>query len=212
MQVVIPISLKKAISKQRLTSFGEPEKEPEAVQGRYMWNTKLSESFYPALSLLEVALRNTVNEGASTKYGSDWLTNARVLAAKENEAVEKAKQRLERERKQVTNSRLVAELNFGFWTSLFDVRYEQKLWPSLLGTCFPSIPRAIRTRKTLSKALNDTRNLRNRIFHYEPIWHWTDLDRHHSRIINILSWVSTDLVALLAKIDRFEQVNKERPL
>lgn len=74
-------------------------------------------------------------------------------------------------------SRVVAGLSFGFWTSLRNQRNEQRLWPSLLKTAFPFLPKGQRTRKTLSTRLDKVRCLRNRVLHREPIWHWRDLVR-----------------------------------
>ncbi|WP_444945362.1 hypothetical protein ACJJIP_13825 [Microbulbifer sp. VTAC004] len=60
--------------------------------------------------------------------------------------------------------RVIAELSFGFWTSLLDRRYKQVLWPRLLKTAFPEMPRRLRTRNNLSRRFQRICHLRNRIF------------------------------------------------
>jgi hypothetical protein len=90
--------------------------------------------------------------------------------------VTEAKSKLTDASKSITPGRIVAELNLGFWTSLFNAYYEQKgasdprLWPRLLLAVVPRMPRRQRTRRNLVRYLNDIRALRNRVFHHEPIW------------------------------------------
>jgi hypothetical protein len=105
----------------------------------------------------------------------------------------------------VTPGRLVAELHFGFWCSLFDVRYEhgQRLWPWLAQEIAPYAPKASRQRKILSARLNRIRLLRNRIFHYEPIWHWKDLADQHLAILEVLDWMNPSVTSLLNTMNRF---------
>ncbi|WP_177420368.1 Abi family protein [endosymbiont of Lamellibrachia barhami] len=78
---------------------------------------------------------------------------------------------LSRQHKVLNPGRIIAELNFGFWSSMLDKCYEQVLWPQLIKTAFPYMPRKIRTRKVLSQQFHKIRQLRNRIFHHEPIWY-----------------------------------------
>ncbi|HKK10318.1 MAG TPA: hypothetical protein VJ939_05745, partial [Bacteroidales bacterium] len=71
-----------------------------------------------------------------------------------------------REKKAIATGRVIAELSFGFWTSLFDSRFEKTLWKNLR-LAFPNCPKHIRQRKTMSSKFNGIRKLRNRIFHHE---------------------------------------------
>lgn len=107
--------------------------------------------------------------------------------------------------------RLVAELSFGFWTTLFDVRYEQGriLWPRLFSARLldASSPRSMRSRKALSPLLNRIRHLRNRVFHHEPIWHWNDLPQQHQLALQMIGWFSPALRATIEPNDRFVSVH-----
>lgn len=38
------------------------------------------------------------------------------------------------------------------------------------------------------------RILRNRIFHYEPIWHWPDLDQRQIELKNLITWMNQNLL------------------
>lgn len=127
---------------------------------------------------------------------------------REKKQIEQAKEDLRKENKKVKAGHVVAKLSFGFWTSLFDVRYEhgQVLWPKLLKPTFPGLSRIQRTRTYLSRELNRIRFLRNRIFHHEPIWHWKDLSNQHISLINLTSGLSPSASQYLNIFDQFQSV------
>ena len=219
----LPIaSLWRLVSAERIGTYrrGAAEDE-EDVLARYLWNIALCEALYPSLHCLEVALRNVVFEAAAATFasaaavsgaGGCWLEHPGILHADEARAVRAAAQRLGRRGKPCEAGRLVAELSFGFWTALFDVRYEQDrvLWPRLFGQkIFAHAPRQQRSRKALSPLLNRVRHLRNRAFHHEPIWHWSDLTDQHALVCDLLGWMSPDLGAMVAAFDRFPRVHRE---
>jgi hypothetical protein len=215
-------SLWRLVSAQRIDSFrrGTASGEEE-VLARYLWNIALCEALYPSLHFLEVGLRNVIFEAAAATYpvgtgaggaAGSWLEHPGILHADEARAVRAARQRLSRRGKPCEAGGLVAELSFGFWTTLFDVRYEQDrvLWPRLFGQkIFAHAPRQQRSRKALSPLLNRVRHLRNRAFHHEPIWHWSDLTQQHALVVDLLGWMGPQLRATGSAVDRFPQVHRE---
>lgn len=167
----------------------------------------LSESLYPVLQVLEVALRNSIHSAASHYFGrNDWYNDHHIIHSKDVGALDKAKGILTRQRKPLEPGRIIAELNFGFWTSLMDRRYEQVLWPQLIKIAFPYMPKKVRTRRVLSRRFNKIRRLRNRIFHHEPIWYWQDLPQQHEQILEAISWIEPAVKELVMTIDRFPQI------
>lgn len=173
---------------------------------RYLWNLALSESLYPLLQNLEIALRNRLYKVISAHYkNAYWLEEVDILYAREQQLVKAAIAEIRKSGKTVSPANIVTELNFGFWTSLFDRRYEhqQRLWPILLKSTFPHIPVRLRTRATLSKILTRIRHLRNRIYHYEPIWYWQDLPQQHQQIIAVMGWIQPSLIRFNNFLDRF---------
>lgn len=168
----------------------------------------LSESLYPSVQLLEIALRNTIHRAASQHFGREsWFDVHDVLQHNhERDAIQKAKIALTQQNKPHEAARIVAEVSFGFWTSLLDRRYEQTLWPKLLKPAFPYMPRALRTRKELSKRFHTVRQLRNRVFHHEPIWYWRDLTEQHWQILEALAWIEPAAHDLVRAMDRFPAV------
>ena len=77
-----------------------------------------------------------------------------------------------------------AELNFGFWTYLFDKEYgyrdpgEPRLWPRLIDKVLTELPRSIpRERDAIQARLTPIRELRNPAFHHERIWKYPDVQQ-----------------------------------
>lgn len=209
------------LSSERLRPYASGGTTRQAIEN-YLWNIALCEALYPVLNILEVGLRNSLDRaiGAEypvTSYGRvmSWLDrNPGVVAQDDVGMVNYAIRRLQEKHEALSHGKLVAELTFGFWTSLFDVRYErgQILWPTLLRAVFPHMPRNIRKRRHISPQLNRIRHLRNRVFHYEPIWHWADLREKHDEALEVVAWISPALRGSLDAINRFPEVLNASPL
>lgn len=176
----------------------------------YAWNNILCESLYPALQGLEVTLRNSIHAAASSVFSNDYWFNS-VLIQQEQRRLVEVTARLKSLGKPSAASAddFVSGFNFGFWVSLFDSRYEQILWPRLLKGVFPHIPRRLRTRQNLLQRLDPIRILRNRVFHYEPIWHWKDLPQKHDTILEIIGWVNPIMLDMVNLFDRFAEVHRD---
>jgi hypothetical protein len=133
----------------------------------------------------------------------DWLLNHKILEPRDLEKVRKQASRLTKVGKGVTKDNLITELNFGFWTGLLDTRYEMKLWRSkIIKRTFPNMSPKLRTRHHLSRHFNKIRKLRNRIFHYEPIWYWQDLKEQYAAIRTAIEWIEPAALVLCTP-DRF---------
>lgn len=201
--------LKQAISHERLEGYSSRKEMmgQESVYAHYAWNMALSESLYPSMQGIEIALRNSLHTAASQRFGSEkWFDDQLLVHERDRGFVSSAKEILVKSGKPVEPSRVIAELSFGFWTSLFDVRYEQRLWPWLLKPVFPYMPRTMRTRAELSRRLNKIRIMRNRVFHHEPIWYWKDMERQHRDLIEAISWINPAMARFIAMLDRFPNV------
>jgi hypothetical protein len=137
----------------------------------YAHNLLLAEAMMPMLNVLEIALRNGINARLSKHYGRiDWW-EAWLGAAEfnwQNKEIANTKAKLTRKKEVLSADKIVAELTFGFWTSLFNTTFQAILWKDLR-LVFPCCPKSIRQRHTISSALNQARDLRNRVFHHEPL-------------------------------------------
>jgi hypothetical protein len=182
------------------------------LKGAYLYQANIiaSEALYTPLSILEVALRNKINRQLVRKYNrTDWYADwykhpvMRFAWPEINTAIK----HLHEEGKPVLPDKIIAGLMFGFWTSLFNDRYERELWKNLRFV-FPHMPRQIRQRKNISAPLNDIRRtLRNRIYHNEPIiFNIPILNGHYQNILRLLDWMGVDLLTYNNRIDRFSTI------
>jgi len=96
-------------------------------------------------------------------------------------------------------------------TKIIDARYERSLWQKSIKNIFPSMPRSLRTRHVILARINRTRKLRNRVFHYEPIWHFEDFEKRHDEILETIMWISPDVETLVRSKDRFQEIFLRNP-
>nr|WP_288837453.1 hypothetical protein [uncultured Flavobacterium sp.] len=198
--------LERLLSAKRLETYynlfqGDKER---AIQ--YYWlNTQISESLYPLLCNLEVALRNSIHNSFSIHFKSEeWFSQ--FSQPELFDQVNVAKRKILTGKHNMTADKVVAELTFGFWTALFNKQYAKYFWKPLM-YAFPHLETADKRRDKIAYKLNQVRKFRNRIFHYEPICNdLTALSINHGYILDILNWINADIVKETKKIDRFDNL------
>lgn len=135
----------------------------------YRYNIKLCQKFYGVLGVLEVVLRNAINEHYSTIFSDDeWLitqSNTGFLTLSQAD-IFKERDKLMRKRS-YTHDKLVASLSFGTWTIMFSKNYYKNAGKTLL-QIFPHKAHGM-NQKQVYKELDSIREFRNRIAHHEPI-------------------------------------------
>jgi hypothetical protein len=209
--------IQQGLSSERLgayaVSHGGVAPDPCATLARYLLNMALCESLYSPLQLCEIALRNAIHRHASALIGRvDWYDDPGFLltpwAADE---VTKAKSKITKTGKPITAGRVVAELQFGFWSSLFEAHYEQRtpFLPSAFKAVFPCLPKSLHKRRERKGDLDKIRLLRNRVFHHERIVHWKDLDAQHQLVLDVISWVSPEARQMADALDRFSAIRQQ---
>jgi hypothetical protein len=94
----------------------------------------LSEALYPTLHGLEIALRNAVHAAATDIYGTSYWFNQHSAinpkstpASRQHHSINTARAKVTNRKVEVTPGRIIAELNFGFWTTMLSGPYEQSL-------------------------------------------------------------------------------------
>jgi hypothetical protein len=203
----------KVFSDERMQKYfdAHPENESLAI-AHYQFNIEISESFYPCLSVFEVALRNAINRELITKFGTEeWYNHfsATPGLSKLTKEITIAQMQIAKRGEFVAPSKVGAELTFGFWTRLFNSEFELILWKDLRRV-FPYLPKAKKQRKHVSAPINNFRNFRNRIFHNEPIcWNLAKLSEIHVQIIEVLGWINKDLPGWMKQFDRFGSVSEK---
>lgn len=198
-------SIISSISKERFQPYLNrcSGNQSEALK-LYQKNIEVSQAFYAPLSVLEVTLRNKIDDSFKRHFNSEeWLTNA--LPPELLKPVVEIEIRLNRSKKNTSNSRILAELNFGFWTTLFNRQYAKVFWKPL-HQIFQDIPSEKRKRNIVSARLNHIRNFRNRIYHYEPvIWDLSELKKIKNEIEEVTKWLDSSTSQWVSTFDSFYQ-------
>lgn len=199
-------NLKRCLSDDRLSSYAGNGATEEVTIARYLLNISLCESLYTPLQLCEVALRNRLHQHLTHFNGTEeWYNNgAFPMTEWANQEIKKAIERIQKNLKPVSAGRVIAELQFGFWTSLLEHHYEHlQVWPSGFKFAFPYLVKSKHNRKEIKRTLEEIRILRNRVFHHERIVHWTNLDAQYTSIIDVIGWTSRETQNLAKALDRF---------
>ena len=177
----------------------------------YQCNIELAESFYPCLSILEVALRNALSRELETMTGrEDWYAVFPTTPGLSNlnRYITKASKQIAGRHEIVTPSKIIAELTLGFWVSLLNAEYELLLWKHLR-RAFPYMPKHLRQRKNVSSPLNSFRSFRNRVFHNESIcWSMKRVKEIHNELYQVMGWINKDLPTWALSLDRVDETKK----
>jgi hypothetical protein len=195
----------------------------------YKANLKVSQAFHPLLGILEVVLRNRINDIMTAHFNdSDWIINQKTGFMSDpslkyiqkrkkklivnkflKEEIEKAEKRIKKTGRAITSGKIIAEQTFGFWTDLFEIHH-YKLLKGKPIQIFQTLPTGY-GRKEVNNELDAIRRFRNRINHNEPICFVGDnidfkktINIYHS-IISILSWINPELLTLTTNLDAVQQ-------
>jgi len=121
------------------------------------------------------------------------------------------KQRIQNYGDPVTPDRVVSELMFGFWVVILSRNYDSRLWrgggSAALKNAFQRIPKKKRQRQVIHQQYNEIRELRNRVFHYEPIFDDQYLLNRYGEVKRGLHWLNPRMVDVLEWYDRFPDVH-----
>ncbi|ABQ71552.1 protein of unknown function DUF1526 (plasmid) [Rhizorhabdus wittichii RW1] len=160
----------------------------------YTYNVQLSAALYGPLHMLEVVLRNMADAQLAAQHGAAWIDDPAILVTNyQTGAIAKARQTLQKDGKAATRPQIVAELNFGFWASLFGPK-SHHLWQSLR----PIFQAKGVQRGVIARDLRDLRILRNRVAHYEPIIA-LPLAQRYASITTLTGWLSPSAATWIAK-------------
>lgn len=204
-------TLERPVSRVRLESYRDGGHDFDMLVN-YFYNIELSEALYPTLNAFEVALRNSVH-GVLAKHfqTSYWFDQSGFLPNRQIRQVVATRDKLTKSGKYHDADRIIAELNFGFWHSMFNSPFERDIWrPSrsaLVLEAFPQIPGRMRSRQDVWDRCDRIRIIRNRVMHFEPIWSRPHLENDHGKILAALRWISIEMHDTIAICDRFPSVH-----
>ena len=201
-------TLEAKLSSPRMSRYLEAERYDRArAAATYRLNMQITESLVVMFHVLEVVLRNAVHH--EMKYSArreDWYEEWRdqPRLADLYGYIEAARAKLRKRKEKATPDKIVAELSFGFWTTLFNKKY-MALTSKALMRVFRRCPNRLRQPGLIGARLNKTRELRNRCFHHEPII-WSAAQEIHAQACQLIHWISADLADWMGEHDRFPAV------
>jgi abortive infection bacteriophage resistance protein len=187
----------------------------------YEWNNELGAALWQLISLVEVALRNSIDLkmceraerlGASAHWifdeGCEFGRRKNSTQHRDPyKAINAAIQRVEANKKTLSAQQIISETTLGFWQQLVSTKM-RKLWPDL-ASAFPYAPS--RDQKYVSELIKDFRTLRNRISHHHKL-HRTTIERGESMICELAKAIDPDFEAWLHSISKVGQVLGAKPL
>lgn len=202
------------------------------AQKMYYANARVAQSFQPLLSFFEVILRNQLHYALAAHFNDvQWLINQKTGFMSDsslthtvkktgkvtvNDFLKKEVERSERtligKKRNVTAGRVIAELNLGFWNSLYETHH-YALLKGVPCQIFKSLPTGY-GRKEVNNAIQEIRTLRNRVSHNEPlcfsnkVYDMTYAKEMYGKINDFLSWINPDIMISL-KSESLDNVCRE---
>lgn len=191
----------------------------------YDWNADVSAAVFRDIGHLEVALRNTCDRALSAGFKGDWTAGSalqilfprhmkldkpggkrRDVNEPQRKMVQKARDSCTSEESPIPeHGKIVAELMFGFWTSLFESKFEKFVWVPYLHLAFPDGT----DRTQLADTLRDIREVRNRIAHHENVL--TGGHAANRQIASLMKMISPEAAAHTAKTSQVDSLLRRKP-
>jgi hypothetical protein len=178
----------------------------------YIWNAQIGEAFHLPIQGAEVGLRNCVNAGLVFQFGPRWWESPLFLGKADRQRkkdLDTASARIANRKRQKVMGQMVANLSFGFWVGMLQPRYNPDVWSAHLRTSFPNLP-TDRSRYNLAASAKRTADLRNRIWHHEPIFRM-NLSEEYRSVMELLSWICPIKAAWLRPHCRVPQLLRQKP-
>lgn len=171
------------------------EKQNDVLEGLrlYHWNALVSSSFLFPLHIFEICIRNAASNAIESYYNSPnwpWVNAFETSLPEAGPNQFNPRRELQRARdRHPTTGKVVADIRFAFWVSLFTRRHQGRLWNNYYRREFPNAA-ALSSgdgRKRIFEIADSTRELRNRIAHHEPIFR-RDLQANYNALLEAINY------------------------
>ncbi len=212
------------ISIDRLSSYKyDNDDSMDLILSRYIYNVQISESFYPVIAALEVALRNRLYNAVAVLKGQNWLLEEikqqTLLSENELNILLEAYNKLKRKHNTPSTGAVIAELTFGFWVNLCKKSYKNSLWDkqNFFSSVFPDFDNYFNSptwdkTKVIFPELKEILRLRNRIFHHEIIINNKNgIENCYDKTHKVLYSLSKDYAEIFENSFRFKDIIKQKP-
>jgi hypothetical protein len=104
---------------------------------------------------------------------------------------------------------ITPSLTFGFWIALLKRDYNATIWDAHASTVFAYLP-ADMTMKDVGAVGQTIKDLRNRIFHQEPLLAH-DLSAQYAAILNMIEWICPETKQWVRRHTSVPQTIRSRP-
>ena len=194
-----PTLIDRLITNERINSYQKVFRPTNDIElmGAYLWNTHVSGTFYPIISLVEITLRNAIDQTLQVHLGKFWWKPSllRYRSFKPHTAPPRTVQNLRDNFQRATekfikarryryniprhivpdHNGVVAQTEFSTWENILDDEFmgDNLIWPSQLGTVFAGTwpnTHAGTVLTYIRDLVTTVREFRNRLFHHEPVW------------------------------------------
>lgn len=181
----------------------------------YGWNASASSAMLLPLHICEVVIRNAVADALEHVYGPNWpwslgfqrsLPNPRVGYDAQSDLQSVG-------RRFHTTGKVIPELKFIFWQTMFTSRFDRRLWTPHLRTVLPhlAVGKTIdQLRTEVYTDLEVVRQLRNRIAHHEPIFSRNLLD-DLTKIEQLIGFRCPSTAAWMRSLEHVSVLMAQRP-
>lgn len=210
-------AMRLALSPARLATYEQAMGvgDPQALL-LYAWNADVSGAFWVPLHLCEVVLRNAVDDALSAIYGPHWPWSEGFERSLPDPGHGHSPRRdLQKARRGATSTgKVLPELPFAFWQSLFTSRHDERLWRTQLFRVLPHGPNGFdlaSIRMGVHRDLGRVRSLRNRIAHHEPIF-GRDLQADFQAIFALIALRCPHAAAWTLEHQRVKPLLEQSPL
>ncbi len=183
------------------------DKDQLDAVARYAWNIAVCQELQSQLHLVEITFRNQLHNALTGLHAVTWFNNTQLLSPDEQKSVDRAKKQLQQLRRPYDPGRVVAELNFGFWTQLYGKSHENDIVRPTIHSVFPHYSGTTSLKRAaVSGPLREIRLVRNRISHHEHVVFDPNLPKVHSDMVKLLQWMHPQMAELAGIQDGFLSV------
>lgn len=185
----------------------------DAAHRLYLWNAAVGHSFHFPLQTVEVCLRNVIHLTLVNIYGPSWSSDPEcrnTLRVKQADDITKAERRhYSIHQTAASTPQIVASLSLGFWVAMLKRDYNAAIWNTHVAHAFPHLG-AQEAIINVSRTGTRIQDLRNRIFHQEPlIGH--NLSEDYAGILQMIGWICPEMRQWTRTHSSVPRVIRERP-
>lgn len=210
----LELAFQRSISPERWRTYERAAGfNAESAHRLYLWNVAVGQSFHFPLQTVEVCLRNVIHLALVDIFGANWASDQHcrnILRPKQVDDIIKAERRhYSIYAAAATTPQIVASLSLGFWVAMLRKDYNQHIWATHVAHAFPHLA-ASETISHVSRTGTKIQDLRNRIFHQEPLI-GQNLSADYSAILLMIGWICPEMKAWTRANTSVPRVIRERP-